>query len=146
MLAACGPPQPFPASPFWQPIPAGAEVDPDSAAYISDLQGASTQGGRLHLNLTSYNVAVYRASASTPRVPLRVRQATPHSPSEVPIPAGALPAAGGEAEREQRGQPRPQEPGGGAKRKEGERAPLRKSGHHASPRATLPLAPRSLAG
>lgn len=104
LLCACqgedpsssGPPgSVFPRSEFWQPIAKGAPVDPESAGYIADLRRAA-QGGRININLSAYNVAVYPVDASTPLVPLRVRAPTALSPSQLPVPPGARPASGGD--------------------------------------------------
>lgn len=94
--SSSGPPgSVFPRSEFWQPIAADAPVDPESAGYIADLRRA-TQGGRININVSAYNVAVYPVDASTPQVPLKVRTPTAASPSQLPVPPGARPASGGD--------------------------------------------------
>lgn len=92
-----GPPAPwprvFPQSEFYQPIGDNPTLDPDSASYIADLRGAKS-GGRLNLNLTSYNVPVYVVPAGTAQQPLHVDQPTRQTPATIPIPPWARPAPG----------------------------------------------------
>lgn len=92
-----GPPGPwprvFPQSEFYQPISDNPTIDPDSASYIADLRGAKA-GGRINLNLTSYNVPVYVVPTGTEARPLHVDQQTRQAPATIPIPPWAKPAAG----------------------------------------------------
>lgn len=90
---------PFAAnSPFNVPIPAGAKTDPRSDAYVARLTG-----GNVVANTTDYANAIYEATPSTPRLPLRIPNDSRaggdwgHNAlygARVPVPAHAVPPAG----------------------------------------------------
>jgi hypothetical protein len=100
--------RPYTAGSAWNtPIAAGAAADPHSAQLIAGL--APHDGGRVTSDPDQYTFPVYFADASTPRynVPCRAYRCTVVSPSGtttsdvltgVPIPLGARPAAGSDAQ------------------------------------------------
>ena len=91
---------PFAASSFWNaPLAADAPLDQSSATYVAELrrQLATTNPW---INTTTYSTPVYTVPAGQPTV--RVKLDTTSAPlqeafEQVPIPAGAKPAAGGDA-------------------------------------------------
>ncbi|MCS6915637.1 MAG: hypothetical protein RMK29_12700 [Myxococcales bacterium] len=97
LVVGCAMPPYFPESEFWQPLSPNAEIDPDSDAYIADLLRAR-HGGRLSIALDHYNVPIVRPDGAT--VPVDVALVSPwghQTLTNVPIPAGAMPAAGSDA-------------------------------------------------
>jgi len=85
------------ASPWNTPIASNAKLAPDSAALISDF-ATSSQWPFMTVNIETYSVPVYFVDATTP---LQTVKATTvgglgfdQGSAQVPIPAGAQPAAG----------------------------------------------------
>ncbi len=91
---------PFAATSFWNlPLAANAPLDEQSSAWVTELrrQLATTNPW---INTTSYSTPVYTVPAGQPTV--RVKLDTTSAPlqqafEQVPIPAGAKPAAGSDA-------------------------------------------------
>ena len=100
--------RPYTAGSAWNtPIAAGAAADPNSAQMIAGL--GQHNGGRLTSDPEQYTFPVYFVDANTPRynVPCRTYRCTVVSASGttttdvlqgVPIPAGARPSAGSDAQ------------------------------------------------
>jgi hypothetical protein len=93
----------FASTSFWnRPVPGPAALDPRSAAMVAALAGvvASEQQARTGpwINTKSYSVPIYTVPGDQPTVSVQLD----HAPdaalstawSEVPLPAGAQPAAG----------------------------------------------------
>jgi hypothetical protein len=91
--------RPFAADSFWNaPLSATAQLDARSDAYVADLQRQLTQW-QPYVNTTQYSSPVYTVSASQAkvRVVLDSQWSAPDLQAaweQVPIPAGAVPAAG----------------------------------------------------
>jgi len=88
-------------SPWNTPIPQAPAIDPDSAALVADLAASMPSGASFWINIQQYSIPVYWADTSTPLQKMSVTvlagegfgTGAPTS-TMVPIPAGALPAAG----------------------------------------------------
>jgi hypothetical protein len=81
-------------SPFNTPIDPSAAVDPNSSAYVSALTAIASNGSVI--TVKRYSVPVYRADSATPRYKLALTapwRLADHL-LDVPIPDGAVPAAG----------------------------------------------------
>lgn len=87
----------FAASSFWNaPLAANAPLDGQSATYVADLQRQVAQYGPW-INTTEYSSAVYTVAAGQPTVHVTLDNNAPGLQAaldQVPIPAGAQPAAG----------------------------------------------------
>src|SRR5690606_37694294 len=96
-------------SPWNTPIPAGAPIDPGSAAMIATIAGSNN--GKLRSDPDQYTYPVYFADASTPLVTMRCsgyawtiaedgRRVTSgdRSMPGVPIPAGAISSSGSDGQ------------------------------------------------
>jgi hypothetical protein len=89
------------ASPWNTPVPRTAAIDPNSSALIADLAASGPSTPSFWINIQEYSIPVFWVDASTPRQNVAVSILAGQgfgngSPSNalVPIPAGALPAAG----------------------------------------------------
>jgi hypothetical protein len=113
LAAAAAPAQPYPARPtfapdsFWyQPIPANAPLNPNSAAYVAEFQRQyHAYYNNVGVNLGAYSTPVYVADAKTKTVPVAQwncqNYLDPDLPKQwaaVPMPAIAKPAYGTDAE------------------------------------------------
>jgi hypothetical protein len=98
-----------PTSTWNSPLPADAPLDPDSTAITDVLQKQVDDGFRSSLpptiNTTSYSPPVYTVGSAQPRVPVVLDRPPDYDPdltaafaAGVPIPAGAQPASGADAE------------------------------------------------
>lgn len=89
--------RPFAASSFWNaPLAANAPLDGQSATYVAALQRQVAQYGPW-INTTEYSSAVYTVAASQQTVHVTLDNNAPGLQAaldQVPIPAGAQPAAG----------------------------------------------------
>jgi hypothetical protein len=89
------------ASPWNTPIAQAPALDTNSDALVADLAASSASTPFIWINIREYSIPVYWADASTPRQNVSVTvlagqgfgSGTPTS-AAVPIPAGAVPAAG----------------------------------------------------
>jgi hypothetical protein len=85
------------ASPWNTPIDAGATVDANSAALVADF-AQSSQWPFFTINIETYSVPVYFADAGIPMQTVTATavggQGFETGSAQVPIPAGAAPAAG----------------------------------------------------
>jgi hypothetical protein len=79
-------------SPFNQPIPPNAKIDPRSDAYVAGLAEAGRRHG-LFVSVARWTVPVYYATASSPRVDVRLTASWRVADwmLRVPIPRGAAP-------------------------------------------------------
>lgn len=93
--------RPFADSSFWNaPLPADAPIDPSSSAYVSALRNQVAAYGTW-INTDRYSVPVYTAPAGAPTVRVVLDSFDPQLQQafeQVPIPAGAQPAAGNDAQ------------------------------------------------
>jgi hypothetical protein len=87
----------FAADSFWnRPLPAGAPIDPRSAAYVADLRRQLALANPW-INTTQYSTPVYRVPAGQPTERVVLDANLPALQREweaVPIPTTATPAAG----------------------------------------------------
>ncbi len=94
-------------SPWNRPLPTNPAIDPDSAAFISDLATLTGQGQQaLSVNIQGYSIPVYYVDSTVPFVNVMAglggtgfRTGAPNEgdvpgSGTAPIPAGATPAAG----------------------------------------------------
>jgi hypothetical protein len=94
----------FAPSSFWnEPVPAGAPLDPSSAAVTRAFAGSVASEERSRsgpwINTTSYSVPIYKVPADQPTVAVRLVEHAPNAAlssawSAVPLPSAALPSAG----------------------------------------------------
>jgi hypothetical protein len=89
------------ASPWNTPIPKDAPIDPNSNALIADLAVSAPSIPYLWVNIQEYSIPVFWADAATPRRNVAVTLLAGQGfgsgatgSAQVPIPAGAMPAAG----------------------------------------------------
>jgi hypothetical protein len=97
----------FAASSVWNtPLDPNARVDPNSAVMVQELTREATQWGAW-INTTSYSTPIYTVPANQPTVPVTLDAPLPwkdsaqrlaNSFAAVPIPSGAVPAAGTDAQ------------------------------------------------
>ena len=93
--------RPFADSSFWNaPLPADAPIDPSSSTYVTALRNQVAAYGTW-INTDRYSVPVYTVPAGAPSVHVVLDSFDPELQQafdEVPIPSGAQPAAGNDAQ------------------------------------------------
>jgi hypothetical protein len=97
----------FSPTSFWnEPLPADAQLAPESPALIGQLSaqvaGLETDGQGPWINTRAWSVPVYTVGASQPKIRVRLLTTSPEPAlqaawSAVPLPANAQPAAGKDA-------------------------------------------------
>jgi hypothetical protein len=87
-----------PDSPWNQPIPDGAPLDPNSRAMVEQLVHDVETGNPPTLSVREWSVTVYVADEATPRTDVELTAGwSPYAAlTDVPIPAGALPDPAGD--------------------------------------------------
>ena len=94
------PPRPFAPTSFWNtPLPRDAKLDPLSSTYAAELRRQVRQYGP-YINTTRFSTPVYTVPAGQPTVRVALDQFYPRLQAaleEVPIPPGAVPAPGTDA-------------------------------------------------
>lgn len=85
-------------SPWNTPIPANAELEPDSAGLIEDMAGSSPFGRKVDINISGYSIPLYFVNSSTPTVPVTADIGGQgwgaggfNATFDMPIPPGAAP-------------------------------------------------------